>query len=354
MAGGIGSRFWPLSKRSKPKQFLDILGVGKTLLQQTFDRLKIICPPSNFYIVTNEQYGSIVEEQLPEIDKTQILLEPIGRNTAPCIAYANHTILEKNPAANIIVAPSDHLILKEHEFTDTAKEALEYVSKHNVLLTLGMKPTRPETGYGYIQVGDMINDDSDNTAIYSVRTFTEKPDKDIAEEFYRSGEFYWNSGMFFWNLQTILKAFDKHLPAMNRLFEQGKGIFTTPAEKEFINKTYSKCQNISIDFGIMEKAENVDVFCADIGWSDLGTWGSLYEHAEKDENDNAINANTLVYNTKNCIINSLTDKLITVQGLDGYIVSETENAILICKKEEEQKIRQIVNDVKLNKGSDYV
>lgn len=354
MAGGIGSRFWPISRRLKPKQFLDILGVGKTLLQQTFDRFAKICPPENIYIVTNYKYKEIVQEQLPQIHSTQILLEPIGRNTAPCIAYANHTILKRNANANIVVAPSDHLILQEDKFIEVATSSLEYVSNKEVLLTLGMKPNRPETGYGYIQIGDLAVEESLNRPIYKVRTFTEKPSLEIAEEFYRSGEFYWNSGIFFWNLKTILKSFDKYLESLNKLFSEGADFYGTSQEEEFIHKAYSKCQNISIDYGIMEKVSNADVYCADFGWSDLGTWGSLYEQMDKDDGNNAKKGDVLLYDTKNCVVHSENNKLIAVQGLDGYIVAESENALLICKKEEEQKIRQIVNDVKLNKGQDYI
>lgn len=354
MAGGIGSRFWPISRRLKPKQFLDILGIGKTLLQQTFDRFTKICPSENIYIVTNHKYKALVLEQLPQINSSQILLEPVGRNTAPCIAYANYTILKQNENANIVVAPSDHLILQENKFIEVAKSSLEYVSKKDVLLTLGMKPNRPETGYGYIQIGELAVAKELNMPIYNVNTFTEKPSVEIAEEFYKSGEFYWNSGIFFWNLKTIIKSFDDYLASLNLLFSKGLDVYGTDKEEDFILATYSKCQNISIDYGIMEKANNADVYCADFGWSDLGTWGSLYEHMDKDEAKNATKGNVLLYDTENCVVSSYKDKLIAVQGLDGYIVAESENALLICKKEEEQKIRQIVNDAKLNKGQDYI
>lgn len=355
MAGGIGSRFWPISRRLKPKQFLDILGIGKTLLQQTFDRFAKICPPENIYIVTNHKYKELVLEQLPKIEATQVLLEPVGRNTAPCIAYANYTILKRNENANIVVAPSDHLILQEDKFVEVAKSSLEYVSNKEILLTLGMKPNRPETGYGYIQIGERaIKEDLTKKPIYKVRTFTEKPSLSIAEEFYKSGEFYWNSGIFFWSLKTILKSFETHLSNLNELFSKGMDAYGTPNEEEFIQMTYTKCPNISIDYGIMEKVSNADVYCADFGWSDLGTWGSLYEHMEKDKDQNATKGNILLYDTKDCIISAHGEKLIAVQGLEDFIVADSENALLICKKEEEQTIRQIVNDAKLNKGLNYI
>jgi len=354
MAGGIGSRFWPISRRLKPKQFLDMLGIGKSFLQQTYERFNKICLSENIYIVTNSHYKSLVKEQLPSINENQILLEPIGRNTAPCIAYATHSILTKNKNARIVVAPSDHLILNEEKFLEIAKESLDYVAQKEVLLTLGIRPNRPETGYGYIQIDELINNDKESLPIYTVKTFTEKPTLDIAQVFYKSGEFFWNSGIFFWNINTIVAALENHLPDVNSLFAEGANHYGKESEVEFIQGVYGQCTNVSIDYGVMEKASNVDVYCADFGWSDLGTWGSLYEHMDKDENDNAVKANTLLYNTQNCVISSDSNRLIAIQGLDGYVVAETENALLICKIENEQKIRQIVNDAKLTKGNDYI
>src|SRR5574344_200595 len=358
MAGGIGSRFWPLSKTSRPKQFIDILGTGETLIQQTFRRLNKICPAENFIVVTNLDYKEIVLEQLPMLNEEQVLSEPMRRNTAPCIAYACHKIKRKNENANIIVAPSDHLITKEDEFINQLKKGISFVGKNDALLTLGITPHRPETGYGYIQISDKFNtEDSDNDKgnLFKVKTFTEKPDLKMAKVFVDSGEFVWNSGIFIWSLKSILNAFDKFLPEVNELFMKGTKYYYTREEKAFLNKAYSECPNISIDYGVMEKAKNVFVLCADFGWSDLGTWGSLWDNSDKDNAGNAIKGkNIKLYDTKNCIVNMGDDKLVVVQGLDGYIVVESDNTILICRKEDEQQIRQFVNDVKIAKGDKFV
>ncbi len=353
MAGGIGSRFWPLSRHEKPKQFLDILGTGKTLLQQTFDRMNHICPAENILIVTNDVYKKIVIEQLPKIKPDNILLEPMRRNTAPCIAYANYKIHQVNPNANIIVAPSDHLIVNEIEFVNVINKSLAFTKENDVLLTLGIKPNRPETGYGYIQID---NDNIDeNSKITKVKTFTEKPDLEMAKLFYESGEFYWNSGIFIWSLKTIMNSFDNYLSEVNDLFKKGIEIYNTNQEQDFINEIYSACKNISIDYGIIEKANNVHVLCADFGWSDLGTWGSLHENTKKDNNNNSVIGNNIfVYDSKNSIINMPNIKLAVVQGLEDYIVVESDGILLICKKEDEQKIKQFVNDVNLNKGENFV
>ena len=353
MAGGVGSRFWPLSTNSKPKQFLDILGIGKTLLQQTFERFENLCPCENIFIVTNAIYKDLVIEQLPKIKESQVLLEPSRRNTAPCIAYANYKIQQINPEAKIVVAPSDHLILKEKKFEKTIKEAFNFVDNNNVLLTLGMKPNRPETGYGYIQVSNEEKDDK--FSINKVKTFTEKPDRELAKVFYESGDFYWNSGIFIWSLKTIMSSFEIHLPEINSLFSQGIPLYNTDKEEDFIKKTYSECRNVSIDYGIMEKAKNVYVFCAEFGWSDLGTWGSLYEHTKKDTDQNSIKGkNVLTYDTNKCIVNVPDEKLVVIQGLDNYIVVDAKNSLLICKKEDEQQIRQFVNDISVKKGDKYL
>ncbi|MEA3443188.1 MAG: mannose-1-phosphate guanylyltransferase [Bacteroidota bacterium] len=352
MAGGIGSRFWPLSKTSKPKQFLDILGTGKTLLRQTFDRFTTICPVSNVYIVTSEEYFILVKEQLPELSGEQILLEPQRRNTAPCIAYANYKILQKNKAANIVVAPSDHLIMHEEEFIRIIEKGLKFTSENDALLTLGIKPSRPETGYGYIQKKD---EDTKYDGISKVKTFTEKPDIEMAKVFFKSGEFFWNSGIFIWSLNSIMKNFKKHLPDVNELFDKGSLIYGSKEERKFIHTTYSNCRNISIDYGVMEKANNVFVLTADFGWSDLGTWGSLYEHSDKDENNNAmIGKNILSYESENCIVNVSGDKLVVIQGLKDYIVVESDNNILIIRKQDEQKIKDIVADLKDVNGGGYL
>jgi mannose-1-phosphate guanylyltransferase len=354
MAGGVGSRFWPLSKMNKPKQFLDILGTGRTLLQMTFDRFIKICPTENIYIVTSTNYKEIIKEQLPELSDEQILLEPARRNTAPCIAYANYKIFKKNPNANIVTAPSDHLILKENEFTKVIREGLTFVSNKDAMLTLGIKPGRPETGYGYIQVNGNKNQD-ENKNIFKVKTFTEKPDKDLAKIFFDSGEFFWNAGIFIWSLKTIMNAFKTHLSEIDSLFKEGIKVYNTKDEESFIKSTYNECRNISIDYGIMEKADNVFVYGSNFGWADLGTWGSLHDNVEKDEKNNSIiGENVFSYNIENCIVNMPQEKLVVLQGLKDYIVVDSEGILLICKKEDEQEIKQYVNDVKLKLGDKYL
>lgn len=354
MAGGIGARFWPMSKTSRPKQFLDILGIGKTLLQMTFDRFTRLCPPENIYIVTNEIYRQQVQEQLPTIAAEQILCEPARRNTAPCIAYANHVIMQRDANATIVVAPSDHIILQEDVFAENVNEAMISAEKNDWLITLGIEPSRPDTGYGYIQFLDEIVL-PELPKLKKVKTFTEKPSLNIAQTFLESGDFLWNAGIFIWSLKTIDKAFDLHLPEVNELFKEGKGKYSTPDEKEFIKKTYAVCRNVSIDYGVMEKAENVYVMSVDFGWSDLGTWGSLYETLAKDENQNAIvGNNVMTYDTESCIINMPKNKLVVLQGLKDYIVVEDDNALLVCRKEDEQMIRQFVNDIKVEKGERFV
>jgi mannose-1-phosphate guanylyltransferase len=352
MAGGVGTRFWPMSQTAHPKQFIDILGIGETFIQQTFKRLSKICPKENIYIVTNEIYRDIIHEQIPGINDQQILGEPAMRNTAPCIAYAVYKIKDINKDANIIVAPSDHLIMNEHEFVRIATEGLEMVEKNEWLLTLGIKPNRPDTGYGYIQFS---NENNAHAEIYKVKTFTEKPAHEMAVRFLESGDFLWNAGIFIWNVNTILKAFESFLPEINTLFQRGIGQYNTESEKQFIADTYSQCPNISIDYGVMEKADNVHVFVSDFGWSDLGTWGSLYDVKEKDEDANAIiGKNVMTYDTKSCIINAPENKLVVVKGLEDYIVAVKKDSVLICKKSDEQQIRNIVNDIKLEKGEHYV
>lgn len=352
MAGGVGSRFWPLSRTSKPKQFLDIMGTGKTLIQQTYERFNKLIPDENIIVVTNEDYAEIVREQLPNIKEEHILCEPLRKNTAPCIAYANHKIKAANPNANIIVAPSDHLIIKEEEFVRVVQEGLDFVAKEDALLTLGIKPSRPETGYGYIQIN---GDNYSNGNFKKVKTFTEKPDLKMAKVFLDSGEFYWNSGIFLWSLKSIEKAFNNSLPEVQSLFEEGKGLYNTPKESDFIFNVYSNCKNISIDYGIMEKASNVFVLCADFGWSDLGTWGSLYEHLPKDDKDNAIiGDNVFAYKLNNCLVNVPKDKLVVVEGLKNYIVVESDEILLICRRQDEQRIKQYVNDVKIKKGEGFI
>ncbi len=343
MAGGIGSRFWPLSRTQKPKQFLDILGTGKTLIQQTYERFLPICNPENYLVVTSIEYKDIVLEQLPSLKPNQVLTEPYRRNTAPCIAYANAWINGISPDANIIVTPADHLILKEKEFTDVITKGVDYIEANEVLLTLGIKPSRPETGYGYIQVEDK---EQQLGEITEVKTFTEKPNLELAKVFFESGEFYWNSGIFLWNLKTINRAFDQHLPEVKSLFDKIASDIHTPNETIAISQSYSECSNISIDYGVMEKASNVCILTADFGWSDLGTWSSLYEHSLKDDFDNAINTGkVLMYDSNNCIINLPSDKKAVIQGLSGYIIAESDGCLLICQKDNEQQIRKFSSDI---------
>ncbi len=350
MGGGIGSRFWPFSRETMPKQFLDFFGTGRSLLQQTFDRFKQIIPVENIYIATNELYSDLVLEQLPELSPNQILGEPTRRNTAPCIAYAAYHINAINPNANIVVTPADHLILKEEQFLTNIQTGLNFVRIYPGLLTLGVKPSRPETGYGYIQT-----EDNESDKVQKVKAFTEKPNLELAKVFLKSGEFYWNSGIFLWNVQTILTAFRTYLPDITTRFNQGLDKFNTPEEKAFINEQYPMCQNISIDYGIMEKADNVYMLIADFGWSDLGTWGSLYDLAEKDNSLNStLKCQSLFYESHGNIVTLSDGKLAVIQGLSDYIVAESDNVLMICKKSEEQRIKQFVTDAKMKFGDGFI
>lgn len=350
MGGGIGSRFWPFSRESFPKQFLDFFGTGRSLLQMTFDRFSKIIPVENIYIVTNEQYATLIKQQLPELQDEQILLEPARRNTAPCIAYAAYHIKACNPNANIVVAPSDHLILKEDVFLQDVKKSLDFVKNNPALVTLGIKPSRPETGYGYIQSSDIMLGE-----FTKVKTFTEKPNLELAKVFQESGEFFWNSGLFVWNVNCILEAFSKFLPDISLRFDLGKEKFNTPEEHAFIRENFPYCLNISIDYGIMEKADNVYMLCVDFGWADLGTWCSLFDLAPKDACNNAcLKSEAMLYESSDNII-ALDDpkRLAVIQGLNGYIVAEAGNALLICKKEDEQRIKQFVADAQMKYGKEF-
>lgn len=351
MAGGVGSRFWPFSTNKKPKQFLDFFGTGRSFLQMTFDRFSKIVPVENIYIASNSDYKDLILEQLPEISENQVLLEPARRNTAPCIAYAMNKIYTLNKEANVIVSPSDHLILKEDDFISTIKEGLEYTRQNDNILTLGIKPNRPETGYGYIQIAE--NDGK--SRFYKAKTFTEKPNLELAKIFLDSGEFLWNSGMFIWNAKSIIAAFDSYLEEVSNKFKAGAEFYGTPKEQEYINSIYQSCTNISIDYAILEKADNVHVLAANFGWSDLGTWGSIYEHSEKDTEQNVtLKCKSLLYDCKDNIIALPDGKLAVVQGLEDYIVAEADKVLLICKKSEEQRIRQFVNDTLVKIGEDYI
>jgi len=342
MAGGIGSRFWPMSTASYPKQFHDILGTGRTLIQLTVDRYEKVCPKENIFIVTNSQYKSLVKEQLPELKDEQILLEPSRKNTAPCIAYAAYKIHAINPDAKMVVAPSDHIIMKQDAFETTLETALEKASE-NCLITIGIKPSRPDTGYGYIQ----FEESDDARGIRKVKTFTEKPNLDLAKRFLDSGDFYWNSGMFVWSAKSIISEFKCHLPELDALFSEGNESYNTDQEADFIGRIYPMCKNISIDYGIMEKADQVFVILADLGWSDLGTWGSLYTHLEQDENRNAtIGKGVHTFDCNDNVIMMPEGKTVVLQGLNDYIVVESQGTLLVCKKQDEQKIKQMVNSLK--------
>lgn len=351
MAGGIGSRFWPLSRVERPKQFLDILGMGRTLLQQTYDRFIQLMPSEQIFIVSNLEYRELIKEQLPELPEENILLEPQRRNTAPCIDYANFRIHQLNPDANIVVAPSDHLIVKEAEFLNHVREGLDFVEQNDALLTMGIVPARPETGYGYIQsLQDKVKG-YEATGLRKVKTFTEKPDQKLAQVFLDSGDFYWNAGIFFWSLRSIMHAFETFLPEIHSLFKEGEEAYGTENEQSFIEQCYSSCRNISIDYGVMEKADNVYVLISDFGWSDLGTWGSLYEQLEKDEKQNSVTGKTVfMHESSGNIVNVQDDKLVVLQGLENFIVVQNEDVILICRREEEQKIKQFVNEIKTEIG----
>lgn len=348
MAGGVGSRFWPYSRTSKPKQFLDILNTGRTLIQMTFDRFKDQVPQENIYVVTHKDYGNLVKEQLPELGDDQILLEPLRRNTAPCIAYASYKIGKKNPEAIITVAPSDHLIANEEKFFEAWRRSLNSAEKQDKLVTIGIKPNKPETGFGYIQFIESVE------PVKKVKTFTEKPNLDLAKTFLKSGDFVWNSGIFVWGVKAILQEFKKSLPEIDELFEEIIPALSTSNESESIASVYSQCHNISIDYGVMEHAENVYVVLGDFLWSDLGSWNALHDHVDKDEHNNAVQGNALMYDTKNTLIKAPADKLILVQGLDNYMVTECDNVIMICKRDNEQRFRDFVADVKDKKGKEFL
>lgn len=353
MAGGVGTRFWPFSRTSYPKQFHDVLGTGRTLLQQTADRFEGICPPENIYIVTSSLYKDLCQQQLPQLSNNQILCEPVARNTAPCVAYACYKIAQQDPDANIIVAPADHIIMKQDDFQTTIKTALAATERQDILVTLGIQPSRPDTGYGYIQYIPEAGADTKNQKPLKVKTFTEKPHLELAQQFVDSGEFVWNAGIFVWNVRSIIKAFSQYLPDVAEIFEEGKDAYYTDHEKAFVDRAYSLTKNVSIDNGVMEKASNVFVLLSDFGWSDLGTWKSLYEVSEKNHDLNVIDGHILLYDTKNCIIKTPKDRLVVVNGLDGYIVAEYDNVLMICRKEEEQQVKAFVADAK-ERGAEFV
>ena len=346
MAGGGGSRFWPMSTTEKPKQLIDVLGVGRSLLQLTFDRFKGICSPENVWVVTNRSYKDLVLEQLPEIPVTNILCEPCRRNTAPCIAYVSWRIKSKDRNANIVVTPSDHIVTNCEEFKRVISQCLKFTSETDAIITLGMKPTRPETGYGYIQA-DLSSCSPRNKEIFRVDSFREKPDLETAKKYIQNKSYFWNAGIFIWSVNTIVNAFRIYQPAISKIFESLQPVYGTPKEQEEIDLRFPECENISVDYAIMEKAEEIFVCPADFGWSDLGTWGSLLVQTKKDLYGNGvIGENVSLFDTHNCIVHTLDKKKVVIQGLDGYIVADDGNKLLICKLSEEQRIKQFSSDNK--------
>lgn len=346
MAGGVGSRFWPMSTTEKPKQFIDVLGVGRSLLQLTFDRFKGICSPENVWVVTNRSYKDLVLEQLPEIPVSNILCEPCRRNTAPCIAYVSWRIKSKDRNANIVVTPSDHIVTNCEEFKRVISQCLKFTSETDAIITLGMKPTRPETGYGYIQA-DLSSCSPRNKEIFRVDSFREKPDLETAKKYIQNKSYFWNAGIFIWSVNTIVNAFRIYQPAISKIFESLQPVYGTPKEQEEIDLRFPECENISVDYAIMEKAEEIFVCPADFGWSDLGTWGSLLVQTKKDLYGNGvIGENVSLFDTHNCIVHTLDKKKVVIQGLDGYIVADDGNKLLICKLSEEQRIKQFSSDNK--------
>ena len=338
MAGGIGSRFWPMSTEERPKQFIDVLGVGRSLLQLTYDRFEGVCEPSNIWIVTNARYAEIVHEQLPEVPVRNILLEPCRRNTAPCIAYAVYHILSQCPKASIAVTPADHLVTNEVEFQHIIGRGLDFVEQHrDALMTIGIRPSRPETGYGYIEVATKPGDD-----IVPVASFKEKPDLETAKQFLAAGNFFWNSGIFLWSTDAIMDAFRQYLPDLVRLFDEGKDKFGTSQEQAFINTQFERCENISIDYGVMERSQSRYTVAANFGWSDIGTWGSLYTHATHDEAQNAVSGHAVVVDTRDSVVNIEDGYEAIVQGLDHCLVALRDHSLLVCRLDDEQQIKHWV------------
>lgn len=347
MAGGIGSRFWPYSRAAKPKQFLDVLGTGRSLLQMTFDRFLNICPAENIYVITNKSYKGLVNEQLPELSDDQVLLEPIGRNTAPAVAYPAFKIKKKDPDAVMIVAPSDHVVFKDEVFKENLSTAIDAAQSGDKLITLGIVPSRPETGYGYIQYHSSKLDE-----VKKVKTFTEKPELELAKKFIESGDFVWNAGIFIWSISAITKAFFKYMEDTAVIFEEGNDHYYTEEEQDFIDDAYTQCKSISIDYGVMEKADNVFMVKGRFDWSDLGSWDSLHEIRDKDKNENVVDGNALLYDTTNSYVKGPDDVLIVAQDLDGYLVTLSDNVVLICKKDAEKKFREFLSDAK-GKGREF-
>ena len=349
MAGGSGTRFWPYSRDAKPKQFLDVLGTGRSLLQMTFDRFSEITTPDKIWVVSNEKYEELIQDQLPELESYQILLETEKRNTGPCIAYASYKIMKRDPNAVLVVSPSDHAIFKEKDFQQVISTSVETVANDDKLITIGIRPNRPETGYGYIQ----YLEDSPSS-VKKVKTFTEKPVADLAVKFIESGDFLWNSGIFVWSIDSIVKSFEQHEEEIASIFASGLNEYYTENERTFIKWAYSQCKNISIDYAIMEKAENVFVVPGDFGWSDLGSWNALHEIKDKDENENVIEGSVMTYNSKNNYIKGKKDKITVIQGCEGFLIADFDDVLLVCKKEDSSLFRDFITDVKSEKGEKYV
>lgn len=354
MAGGAGTRFWPLSTSKRPKQFLDVLNKGTTLLQDTFHRALSLCDKKRIIVITHKEYESLVKSQLPDLPSENIWLEPYRKNTAPCIAYAAYKLKAKNPDAIMLVLSSDHIIQKEKAFVTAVQSCFNKAKKEDCLITIGIKPTRPNTGYGYIQYIQNETDEKDKK-IFKVKTFTEKPDLKMARYFVKSGEFLWNTGIFIWSIKSIIHAFEKYDKELSQIFKEGVGKYYTSEEQEFIEKAYSVCKNNSIDYAIMEKANNVYVRITSMGWSDVGTWKSLYELAPKDKNKNIISGKqVMTYDTHQCLINIPNDKLVVLVGIKNCIIVESNNILLICNKDNEQDIKNIVNEIRVQKGDKYI
>ncbi len=347
MAGGIGSRFWPKSRRSMPKQFLDILGCGKSFIRHTYERFLPSIPSENFLVVTNRDYKDLVLEHIPELSPEQVLCEPIGRNTAPCICYAAYSLFSRNPDAEMVVTPADHFVSDEVGLRTIIDECFDFASQHNTLMTVGIRPSRPETGYGYIQV-------SDSTPISKVKCFTEKPNLELAQTFVQSGEFFWNSGIFVWKASDIIAAIERYMSDNHELFHSIMADYGTPNEGKSIERVFAECRAISIDYGIMEQADNVYVRVGEFGWSDVGTWGSVYQHSPHDKDGNAVGDSTFLYDTSGSFISLPKGKVAVVSGLKDYIVVDTEDVLMICPYSEEQSIKKFIDEVKYNKGDKFI
>ena len=348
MAGGVGTRFWPESRQNKPKQFLDICDTGKSFIRMTYKRFSKLVPTENFLVVTNARYKDLVLEHIPELREDQILCEPIGRNTAPCIGYAAYRLRKSAPEATMIVTPADHLVLNEAEFVNIANDSLDFVAENEALMTIGITPSRPETGYGYIQKAD-------NSTISRVKCFTEKPNLELAQVFVQSGEFFWNSGIFIWKVKDIVKAFEKYLPELHTMFSDINDALCTEREAEAIAKVFAECRAISIDYGVMEKADNVFVRCGDFGWSDVGTWGSLYQLSRKDKYANVKpQEGCYLYDTRSSMVSLPKGKIAVINGLRDYIVVDTDDVLLICPRGEEQNIKKYIDEVKFNNGDKHI